>query len=121
MYLDADGPAPVPTINGCYLTDSGTPILFLAFLILLFHEISGFPLAPTEILFSNVLQVVMVITLVIGYKKYRNHRTPLIRTLYRDGTIYFVLIFGETSFLRCEKTGLIVLSPKRYHSRVSSA
>ncbi|RXW24225.1 hypothetical protein EST38_g1630 [Candolleomyces aberdarensis] len=70
-----DSDLPVPSVHGCNLS-GGTPLLFLAFVLLLLHEV-----------------IVMVITLVIGFRKYLNLRTPLIRTLYRDGTIFFVLIF----------------------------
>jgi hypothetical protein len=47
-------------------------------------------------LVSLWLQVVMVITLYVGWVKYRDlQHTPLIRILYRDGTLYFVLTFSE--------------------------
>lgn len=50
---------------------------------------AGIPVADAQPI------VVMVITLIIGFRKYRNHHTPLIRTLYRDGTLFFVLLFRK--------------------------
>jgi hypothetical protein len=47
-------------------------------------------------LVSWLTKVVMVITLYVGWVKYRDlERSPLIRILYRDGTLYFILTFSE--------------------------
>ncbi|KAJ7638140.1 hypothetical protein B0H17DRAFT_1339435 [Mycena rosella] len=69
------GAPPLPTVVGCQLVD-GSLILVVAFILVLLNE-----------------TILMVCTLWVGVKRFRHTSNPLIKTLYRDGISYFVLLF----------------------------
>ncbi|KAJ7733411.1 hypothetical protein DFH07DRAFT_780632 [Mycena maculata] len=69
------GLPPLSVIVGCHLVD-GSIILVVAFICALFNE-----------------TVLMICTLWVGVKRFRHSHNPLIKTLYRDGISYFVLLF----------------------------
>ncbi|KAJ2927727.1 hypothetical protein H1R20_g9366, partial [Candolleomyces eurysporus] len=86
-------------------------LAFLGFILLLIHEI-----------------IVMAITLHAGWTKYRDQqRTPLIRILYRDGTIYFILtsLISLASIINSvtnsqENTALLAVFQRVVHSILST-
>jgi len=69
------GAPPLQTVAGCHLVD-GSIILVVCFILVLLNE-----------------TVLMVCTLWVGVKRFRHSYNPLIKTLYRDGISYFVLLF----------------------------
>ncbi|KAJ7301165.1 hypothetical protein DFH08DRAFT_1090329 [Mycena albidolilacea] len=69
------GQPPLAIVAGCHLVD-GSIILVVAFILALWNE-----------------TVLMICTLWVGVKRFRHSNNPLIKTLYRDGISYFVLLF----------------------------
>ncbi|KAJ7802437.1 hypothetical protein B0H14DRAFT_2892396, partial [Mycena olivaceomarginata] len=69
------GQPPLAIVPGCHLVD-GSIILVVAFILALWNE-----------------TVLMICTLWVGVKRFRHSNNPLIKTLYRDGISYFVLLF----------------------------
>ncbi|KAJ2913971.1 hypothetical protein MD484_g6451, partial [Candolleomyces efflorescens] len=100
---------PPPGYNGCFLlhTPGFGHLLFITFIIILLHEI-----------------ILMVITLYIGWSKYRGqHRTPLIWILYRDGTLFFVLTAANIINILANsqgEVGLFTVFQRVVHSILST-
>lgn len=51
-------------------------------------------LVPSLTLGRVYVIVVFTLTMWMGIQKYRHSRNPLVAVLYRDGILYFALIFG---------------------------
>lgn len=89
-----DGEPPLPVIRGCFDV-AGSEILFVAFLLLIVYEISK----PQTIFIANFnlrFIAVFVLTMWVGVKRYRHTHNQFIVVLYRDGIVYFGLIFGTS-------------------------
>ncbi|KAF8145304.1 hypothetical protein K438DRAFT_2028821 [Mycena galopus ATCC 62051] len=68
-------PSPFLGISGCYQAASSTADLVIIFIMVFVTE-----------------TMIMAYTLYLGITKYRNVRTPLVFTLYRDGITYYVCL-----------------------------
>ncbi|KAF8140785.1 hypothetical protein K438DRAFT_1879334 [Mycena galopus ATCC 62051] len=68
-------PSPFQGIPGCYQAESGTTDLVIIFIMVFVTE-----------------TMIMAYTLYLGITKYRDVRTPLVVTLYRDGITYYVCL-----------------------------
>ncbi|KAJ6588567.1 hypothetical protein B0H19DRAFT_1100124 [Mycena capillaripes] len=69
------GSPPSPVIPGCFLTGGTAIFAGIPFVIVLLND-----------------TVIMMYTLWIGLKNYRNSRNPLIFILYRDGIMYYMFL-----------------------------
>ncbi|KAF8131255.1 hypothetical protein K438DRAFT_1885860 [Mycena galopus ATCC 62051] len=68
-------PSPFQGISGCYRAASSTTVLVIIFIMAFVNE-----------------TMIMAYTLYLGIIKYRDVRTPLVVTLYRDGITYYVCL-----------------------------
>ncbi|KAF8131253.1 hypothetical protein K438DRAFT_2032055 [Mycena galopus ATCC 62051] len=68
-------PSPFQGISGCYQAASSTTVLVIIFIMAFVNE-----------------TIIMAYTLYLGITKYRDVRTPLVVTLYRDGITYYVCL-----------------------------
>ncbi|KAF8134186.1 hypothetical protein K438DRAFT_1883386, partial [Mycena galopus ATCC 62051] len=68
-------PSPFQGISGCYQAASSTTDLVIIFIMVFVNE-----------------TMIMAYTLYLGITKYRDVRTPLVVTLYRDGITYYVCL-----------------------------
>ncbi|KAF9465495.1 hypothetical protein BDZ94DRAFT_347747 [Collybia nuda] len=87
------GSPPLSIIKGCYDVE-GSDILFIAFVLLLWNE-----------------TVIFVLTMWIGIKRYRHSHNPLIVVLYRDGILFFALLFA----ISCTYIFVLTLGPTEYY------
>ncbi|KAJ3557855.1 hypothetical protein NM688_g1250 [Phlebia brevispora] len=68
----------LPGVPGCYLV-SGDPIIFTCYATLLGVEI-----------------VIIILTLAKGIRTFRHTRSALVKTLYRDGILFFLLVTSSS-------------------------
>ena len=53
--------------------------------------------------------VILFLTLYSGYKRFRHSATPLLVILYRDGVLFFSLLFGKVpNLIRCRPTSVLI-------------
>ncbi|KAF9465762.1 hypothetical protein BDZ94DRAFT_302624 [Collybia nuda] len=71
-------PLPFPFMRGCFPI-AASKLLYVDFVVALVDE-----------------TVIMLLTLYVGFKRYRHSRSRLVTVLYRDGVLYFMCLFMIT-------------------------
>ncbi|KAF9465496.1 hypothetical protein BDZ94DRAFT_1253950 [Collybia nuda] len=87
------GNPPLPIISGCYDVE-GSDILFVVFVLLLLNE-----------------TIVFTLTMWVGVKRYRHAHNPLVVVLYRDGILFFGLIFA----ISCSYILVLTVGPEEFY------
>ncbi|KAF8145305.1 hypothetical protein K438DRAFT_1991942 [Mycena galopus ATCC 62051] len=85
-------PSPFQGIPGCYQAASSTTVIVIVFIMVFVNETSNLNALNYSGNVITVLAVIMAYTLYLGITKYRDVRTPLVVTLYRDGITYYVCL-----------------------------
>ncbi|KAJ3527332.1 hypothetical protein NM688_g8143 [Phlebia brevispora] len=71
----------IPGVPGCILLN-GDPIIFTCYATLLVVEI-----------------IIIILTLIKGFRDFRNSQSALVKTLYRDGIVFFIVVTSMSSSL----------------------
>ena len=102
-------PIPYPTFTGCNII-GGNPIIFFSFVMLIMFEtseISRFSGSRVFLTMELYTQVIVFMTAFRGYRQFKGSKSPLVATLVRDGILFYIFLFRESS-----DTNLTAFSPQ---------
>ncbi|TFK20125.1 hypothetical protein FA15DRAFT_708368 [Coprinopsis marcescibilis] len=88
-------PSPFPTLIACYMSHSNRRYLSVMYGVVLVHQIT-----------------VMFLSLWFGLRNFRHSRNPLLLILYRDGTLYFIIL----SAVSIANVAVVIAGPFEYQT-----
>ncbi|KLO12315.1 hypothetical protein SCHPADRAFT_423891 [Schizopora paradoxa] len=71
--------SPFPTISRCYINVTRENLMFVVYILTIVNE-----------------SLILTLTIWKGVSQWRSSRSPLIKTLYRDGVLYFFVVFAAS-------------------------